>query len=376
MNEKELSELRRRLRPDRCGITHIRGCCVNENREVIAQFDQSLALLGQDESERFLALLKRALSGTLGKHLVDISFTTQQVVDSDEHRLLMSLRDSRLKDEEAVQRFFQRAIEGLEVEGNYLILLAHDVYDVPYRSKDGEEQGDASADVYSYILCAVCPVKLTKPALSYRAAENEFYSRAVDWLVAPPETGFLFPAFDNRCANLYDSLLYTKDPGDAHEGFVQSVFQCQPPMPAQVQKETFQSVLGDALEEECSMEVVQAVREQLCDMLAEHKETPDAGPLVLSKGAVKCVLRSCGVSDSHVERFDGKYDGAFGADTALTTQNLVDPKHIQVCTPNVTIQVDPERSDLVEARVIDGKKYILIRADEGVEVNGIAVHID
>lgn len=376
MNEKELSELRRRLRPDRCGITHIRGCCVNENREVIAQFDQSLALLGQDESERFLALLKRALSGTLGKHLVDISFTTQQVVDSDEHRLLMTLRDSRLKDEEAVQRFFQRAIEGLEMEGNYLILLAHDVYDVPYRSKDGEEQGDASADVYSYILCAVCPVKLTKPALSYRAAENEFYSRTADWLVAPPEVGFLFPAFDGRSANLYHTMFYTKDPGDAHEGFVQAVFQCQPPMPAQVQKETFQSVLGDALEEACSLEVVQAVRDQLCDMLAEHKELPDADPLTLSKGAVKCVLKSCGVSDSHVERFDGKYDDAFGADTALSTQNLVDPKHIQVCTPNVTIQVDPERSDLVETRVIDGRKYILIRADEGVEVNGIAVHID
>ena len=115
---------------------------------------------------------------------------------------------------------------------------------------------------------------------------------------------------------------------------------------------------------------------KLCDMLAEHKETPDAGPLALSKGAVKCVLKSCGVSDSHVERFDGKYDDAFGADTALTTQNLVDPKHIQVCTPNVTIQVDPERSDLVETRIINGTKYILIRADEGVEVNGISVHID
>ena len=376
MNQKEISELKRRFRLGKNAIGRIYGCYVNSQKEIVSYLDESLDRMPEEEAEKYLALLKKTLSGALGRNLIDIVFSTQQVADSDEHRRLMALRDSRLMDEEAVQNFFQRAIEGLDMEGNYLILLAHDVYDVPYRSKDGEEQGDASADVYSYILCAVCPVKLTKPALSYRAAENEFYSRAVDWLVAPPETGFLFPAFDNRCANLYDSLLYTKDSGEAHEGFVQAIFHCEPPMPAQIQKETFQSVLGDALEEECSMEVVQAVRDQLCDMLAEHKETPDAGPLALSKGAVKCVLKSCGVSDSHVERFDGKYDDAFGADTALTTQNLVDPKHIQVCTPNVTIQVDPERSDLVETRIINGTKYILIRADEGVEVNGISVHID
>ena len=134
MNEKEIGELRRRFRPDRSSITHVRGCYVNEAKEIISQFDQSLAMMTQEESEKFLALLRKTLSGGIGKNLVDISFETQQVVSGEEHRLLMALRNSKLQDEGAVQALFQRCINALELEGNYLILLAHDTYDVPFRS--------------------------------------------------------------------------------------------------------------------------------------------------------------------------------------------------------------------------------------------------
>ncbi len=375
MNEKEIAELRRRIRPDKSSITHVRGCYVDESREIVAQFDQSLALMGQEEGERFLAILRKTLSGTLGKNLIDLTFTTRQVVDSEEHRLLMTLRDSGLKDEEGVQTFFQRVIQALTLEGNYLILLARDTYDVPYRSRDGEEQADASAEIFSYILCAICPVKPTKPALSYYVSENEFHNRQADWLVAAPEVGFLFPAFDGRSTNLYNALYYTRDTKENHPELIEAVFRCPAPLPAQVQRESFQVLLGETLEEECSLDVVQAVREQMCELIAEHKESGEEEPLVLSKGAVKCMLRSCGVSDSRVESFDGKYDAQFSEETELSPRNLVDARQIELTTPDVTIRVSGDRSDLVETRVINGVKYILIRADEGVEVNGINVHI-
>ena len=372
MNEKEIAEIRRRFRPDKNNITHVRGCYVNEKREIVSEFDPSLALMSQEESEKFLAILKRTLSGTPGKHLIDLSFTTQQVVDSDEHRLLMALRGSGLKD--AVGEFFRRVIQGLALEGNYLILLAHDAYDVPYRSRDGETQADASSEVYSYILCSICPVKLTKPALSYHVHENQFHALGTDWVVSAPELGFLFPAFDDRSTNLYNALYYTRDSGENHPELVEAVFRREAPMPAAAQKETFQTLLSDTLADECSCEVVQAVHDQLCELVEEHRERKEAEPLTLSKGAVKCVLKSCGVSDSHVEEFALRYDDAFGADMALSPRNLVE-KQIEVCTPDVVIKVSPERSDLVDTRVIDGVKYILIRADEGVEVNGVPVHI-
>lgn len=377
MNEKEIAELRRRFRPDRSSITHVRGCYVNESREIIAQFDQSLALMTQEESEKFLALLRKTMSGTLGKNLIDISFDTQQVVSGEEHRLLMNLRSSGLQDEQAVQTLFERCINSLEMEGNYLILLAYDRYDVPFRSRDGEDQADGgNGEVFSYVLCSICPVKPTKPALSYHVQVNEFRDQKMDYLVCAPEVGFLFPAFDERSTNLYNALYYTKDAEHGQEAFVDSVFRTPPPMPAVVQKQTFQSVLGEALGEECSFQVVQSVHEQLCGLIQEHKESKEPQPLTISRKTVGQVLSSCGVSQQRAEAFARQYDEAFGEDTDLSPKNLVDPKHIQLKTPDVTISVNPERSDLVKTQMINGTRYILIRADEGVEVNGVNIHIN
>ena len=152
MNEKEISEIRRRFRADKSNITHVRGCYVNEKQEIVSQFDQPLSLLPQEECENMLSVLRRTLSGTLGKNLIEMPFTTAQVVDSDEHRLLMALRDSKLTDEEAVRMFFEKVIASYRPEGTYLILLANDTYDVPYRAKDGETLEDASENIYNLSL--------------------------------------------------------------------------------------------------------------------------------------------------------------------------------------------------------------------------------
>ena len=375
MNEKEVAELRRRFRPDRSGVSHVRGCYVNENREIVSRFDQPLGVMTQEENEKLLALLKRTLSGTLGKNLLDISFATQQVVRGLEHKRLMDLRGSELKDEEAVEALFQAIIQSVNLEGNYMIFLAHDAYDVPYRGKDGEEQEDASSEVFSYLLCSICPVKLTKPALSYYVQEGEFHTRTADWVVAPPALGFLFPAFDDRSANIYDALYYTKDIQDMQEALIGAVFGTDAPMPAAQQKESFQSVLGETLEEDCCLQVVQAVHDQLCGLMEDHKESRDPEPLVIGKGEVRQALAANGVTQEHIQAFEKGYDEAFGADARLSPRNLVDPKKIQVTTADVTIQVSPDRSDLIQTRVLNGVKYILVRVEEGVEVNGVPVQI-
>ena len=375
MNEREVAELRRRFRQDRSGISHVRGCYVNENREIVSQFDQSLGVLTQEENEKLLTLLRRTLTGTLGKNLLDITFTTQQVVHGAEHKRLMDLRASELRDEEAVAALFQAVIQSVNLEGNYMILLAHDAYDVPYRGKDGEEQEDASSEVFSYLICAICPVKLTKPALSYQVQEGVFCTKTADWVVAPPALGFLFPAFDDRSANIYDALYYTKDIQDVQEALVASVFGAPAPMPAAAQQESFRAVLGEALEEDCCLQVVQAVHDQLCGLMEDHKESRDPEPLTIGKGEVRQALAANGVSQAHIQTFEQQYDEAFGADAQLSPRNLVDPKKIEVKTADVTIKVSPDRGDLIETRILNGVKYILVRVEEGVEVNGVPVQI-
>ena len=373
MNEKEVGEIRRRIRPDKNSIPCVLGCCVNEKGEIVSQFRQSLAIMQEDELEKLLTLLRKTLSGGIGKNLMDLSFSTQQVADSDEHRLLMALRESALEDPEVVTAFFEKTAASLTMEGNYLILLARDVYDVPYRAKDGERLEDASEEVFSYLLCGICPVKTTKPALGYYLSDNEFRTCGIDWLVAPPEAGFLFPAFDDRSSNIYNALYYSRNTGEIHPELIEGLFNVEPPMPAAVQKEAFQEILSETLSEECSYDVIQGVDEQLREMVAEHKANHVEEPLQVSRQAVVGILEDCGVSEERVEAFDGRYREVFGEEEGLSPRNLVDSTRVTLTTPGISVQVKPECSRLVETKYIDGAKYILIRVEEGVEVNGIPV---
>jgi hypothetical protein len=375
MNEKEVAELRRRLRPDKNNITHIRGCYVNERKEIISQFNESLSQMPVEDAEKYLTLFRKVLTGSIGRNLLDLSFSTQQVVDSDEHRLLTALRESALEDENAVQAFFSRTIQALDLEGNCLILLTYNTYDVYYKGKDDVTQEDNSTEQFRHILCAICPVKETKPSLNYISRESRFHIQAAGQVVGAPEIGFLFPAFDDRATNIYNALYYTRTVDHSHDSLVDAIFKTPIPMAAAVQRETFQTLLGETLEEECSYQVVQAVQDHLTQMIDVHKESKEPEPLTVSKRGLRAMLSASGVSDAHLEAFDEQFDAQFGIDAQLSPQNLVDTKHLEVKAPDVVIQVNPERSELIQTRVVDGAKCIVIRVSEGVEVNGVAIQI-
>ncbi len=374
MNQKEVNELRRRLRPEKCAVKCIYGCYVNSKKEIISYLDESLGRMSEQEAEKYLGLLKKTMSGSLGKNLIDVVFSTEQVMDSDEYRLLSALRESELKSGEIREEFYRKVIDALDMRDvNYVILLAYDAYDVPSRGKDGEV-GDSDT-VYRYILCGVCPVKDGKLELGYFAGENEFHSCAPEQIVAPPELGFLFPAFDDRAANIYNVLFYTKSAGDLHQDFLDAVFHIEPPMSAGEQREAFESALTEALAESCQLEVVRALHEQLREKIEEHRDTKDPEPLVVTTGEVEEILLRQGVSQEQTEAFRRECAERFGENAALNPENLIDSKRFEVRAGDVTLTVEPACSYLVETRVIDGVKYLLIPAGSDVEVNGLPVSV-
>ncbi|MBR7122029.1 MAG: DUF4317 domain-containing protein [Oscillospiraceae bacterium] len=376
MNEKEIGEIRRRVRRDRSNMTAIYGCYVNAQKEIVSSFRQSVGMMSENEAEKYFAVMRRTLSGTIGKNLIDISFRTAQVSDSQEHRFLMDLRKTALQDDTLRMELFQKIISSVNFDDSYLILVGCDSYDVPFKSRDDETQSDASCETYTYLLCAVCPVKQSKPGLRYVSEEKEFHDSGIAQIVSAPELGFIFPAFDGRTTNIYNALYYTHSPKKNHSAVAEALFNVQPPKPAAEQKKSFEALLTNTLKDECSLDVVQAVHEELCQCIDMHKESKVAEPLRISKEQVAMVLKSCGVSQPGVARFNVAYEEAFGFDAQLHPKNIIDNKHFEIKTPDVSIKVNPARSDLIETRVIGGVKYILICADENVEVNGVSIHID
>lgn len=375
MNTKEIGEIRRRQRRDRSNMTAVYGCYVNDKKEIISVFSRSTGMMSENESEKYFALLRRTLGGTLGKNLLDITFRTAQVAGSPEHARLMQLRGQGIGNEENRMAFYQQIINNLSMEGNYLILLGTDTYDVPFKSKDGDFQADNADESYCYILSAICPVKQTKAVLHYEPSSKEFMDGNMVNAVAAPELGFLFPAFDGRATNIYNALYYNRSPKDNHESVVTALFNTPVAKPAQEQKECFEDMLSSALSEECSLEVVQTVHDQLCQQLAMHKESKLPEALTISKDQVTDMLEGCGVSEERIAKFSVDFEEVFGLDAEVYPSNIIDTKKIEIKTDDVSIKVATDRSDLIQTRVIGGVKYILIRADENVEVNGVNIHI-
>lgn len=372
MIKQEINELKRLYTPSNCSITRICGCYVDGEKNKKTEFKEAFLSLPEEEIFKYFELLRKTLSGSLGKNLLNLDFPLASEQEGGTQAALLALRDSKLKDDALIEEFYDRVINTYEYVGNYLILLIHDAYDVPGKTTDGLTMDDASDTVFEYIMCCICPVNLSKPGLSYDNINNEFHNRIRDWVVEMPETGFLFPSFNDRATDIHSTLFYSKNPEEAHSEFVENILGCTMPLSAGTQKEAFQALIEETLGDEVEYEVVKNIHENLTEMIEEHKEIPE--PLTLDKHQVKSLFEKSGVKEEKLTDFDKLYDAAAGEDTSLFVNNVANVRTFEVKTPDVVVKVNPERADLVNTLQIDGKRCLVIEINDHVEVNGITIH--
>ena len=369
MNKKEVTEIKKQLTPNNCAITRICGCYVDGEKEKKATFKDAFLSLPEEEMFKYFDLFRKALSGTVGKNLLNMEFPLAAEKEGGTQEALLKLRDSRLTDEHLLDEFYTRVIDSYDYAENYLILLIHSVYDIPGKSSDGSEMFDASDEVYDYIQCIFCPVKLSKPALSYYADENNFHERIRDWIVEMPDAGFLFPAFNDRSSDIHGLLYYSKNAENLDNGLTDNLLGCVPPLTAGNQKEAFKILIEETLADTCSYDVVKNIHENLNELIEQHADNPE--PLELDKAEVKYLFQKSGVESEQMETFEQQFDAAAGENATLLASNVASTKKFEIKTAEITISVSPEFADLVETRVIDGRTCIVIGVDDHVEINGI-----
>lgn len=371
MTKQEIAEIKKLYTPRNCSITRICGCYVDGEKEKKAQFKDAFLALPEEEMFKYFQLLRKSLSGSPGKNLLTLDFPLESERYGGTQEFLLKLRDSKLKDDALLEQFYDKVIESFEYVGNYLILLIHDVYDVPGRTTDGITMEDASDEVYEYLLCCICPVNLSKPGLSYDAENNTFRNRIRDWVVDMPLLGFLFPAFTDRTSDIHSTLYYTKDTDELDMNFIDGILGCPMPLSAGSQKETFQAIVEETLGDACSIETVINIHEKLNEMIEENKDNPE--PLSLDKNEVKSLLASSGVKDERLADFDRHFDETAGEKTSLYVNNVASTRTFELKTPDVVIKVKPERADLIDTAVLNGRHCLVVEITDQVEVNGIPV---
>lgn len=375
MTRKELNEIKSQYTLENCGILRLCGCYVDGERNKITQFNENFLNLPEEEKHKYFDIFKKTLSGTPGKNLIDMKFNVDAYADEGARTFLMNLRDSGLKDDRLLDEFYDRIINNYSYVGNYLIILINQVYDIPTVTTDNIEMDDASDEVYSYILCSICHVNLSKPGLGYDEEDNNFHDKKQNHMVDVPDVGFLFPAFNKRSADEDMTMFYTKDVSEFEDGLIDCLLDCVAPLPAKQQKETFTSLVSEAVGEEADLQVVKNIHANL-EQIIEEKKQESPAPVMLDKNEMKNLLEKSGVKEERLENFEEHFEMAAGEHGKLVASNVSSGKKFEVKTPDVVIKINSDKTDIVSTQVIDGRQCLVIQIDERLEVNGISVNPD
>ncbi|NLK95100.1 MAG: DUF4317 domain-containing protein [Clostridiales bacterium] len=411
MRKKDILELKKRLKKDHCTFTKMCGCYVNGEKNIILKFRETFLNLDEDEYFKYLEIAKKVLTGTIGNNILELNFPTDADLKNEKQLSLMALKNSKLKDDNLLDEFYQNIIDNYDYTGNFLIIVFHDAYDIITKTTDNLKL-DESEEVYEYILCAICPVSLSEPGLRYFEEENKIKARIRDWVVDAPTNGFVFPAFIERSTDVNSIMYYTKNAKDTHPELMEDALGCTSRQTATIQKETFQSIIKESFstDEEKSDKIFMEVQDNLNNMIEEHNaiyEDTDAEPITLTNKDIQNLLIESGVPEEVTTKIEKSYTENFGEDLPLA-ENLIDSKtlkaneqrkkeehllkqvetlktqleevnkEVAVDSENteeydVVLNVKPEKIPEIKSEIINGQKCIVIPINENeqAKVNGL-----
>lgn len=381
MIKKEINEIKSLFDTiQECNILRLAGCYVNGEKMKVKTFNERFSNIPEEEMYKYLEIFRRTLSGTPGKNLMDAAFIDDNP-DNAGKALLNKIRESELKDEDALDIFYDKVIENYSYVGNYLILVIYQAYDVPGMTTDGIEMDDASDEVYKYILCSICPMKLTKPGLGYDDDLGEIHTMRQIFAVELPETGFLYPAFNERSSD-DGSILYSSKRSDyLQDSMLDKVLNVSITLPAKQQKEGFTEFVTEVLGEDTSFETVLSIHENLNETV-ENKKSEMAGETIfLEKQEVRNVFEKSGVPAEKLTTFDSKFDEQFTVkegpavkvEEKLCAENVAPLRNFEVKNANMVLRLKSRKTDIIGTRIIDGKKCLVIEMTDDLTVNGIPV---
>lgn len=411
MNKKEVMEIKRRFKKEGCTFTRMCGCYVDAEKNKVVNFGQTFLNLEEEEFFKYLEIAKKVLSGNIGNNLLTLDIPLEEERAGGRQQFLMGLRESRLKNDELTERFYDMVIDSYDYAGNYLILLFHDAYDVMTKTTDNNRL-DESEEVYEYLLCAICPVSLSKPGLGYRADENRIGPRIRDWVVGVPDTGFLFPAFNDRTTDIHSLLFYTRDTKEPHSEFMESGLGCGARRTATEQKNLFSHIVKHALgnDGESSEEALFELQQKMSDYIEEQEVFVDEETGVILEGEeLSRLIADTRISDDAASSIKEAYDRSFN-DQLPEVAHLIDTKSLEegtrireqqllrqqveelkeqvakhtapdeedgfddgIKTYDVILRVKPEKVPQIKSQTIDGRKCLVIPLDdnEHAAVNGV-----
>ncbi len=373
MEKREIAEIKKQLAIDKAVITKISHCYVNGEKEVLSEYITSGQSISEDEEYKYLELFKAMLTGAVDKKLLNLSFPTVEESEGGAQNLLYKVNENKREDD--VKRMHRNIIDNLAYGVNYTIITGFFSYDVPAKASDGAVLEDGET-TFEFMLCAVCPVKMSKAGLTFNVSEGKFEEITQIPVVEKPVLGFMFPAFNDRACDIHNMLYFSKKEDEIHEELISTLTGDKPPVSSKEQQTIFEKIVEEVTNDNADFELVKNIHDRITEKLDNSKfEGPQS--LILGKEEIRDILVEAGVSDDNMTKFNRVYEES-GADEidGFNAGNLMDVGKFDIESPDIKVKVSPDKTDLVEQKVIDGRKCLVISLEgNNIEVNGLYVNV-
>ena len=83
MIKKEINEIKGLYKLEECSIARICGCYVDGEKNKITKINQRFLNLPEEEQHKYFEIFKKTLSGTTGKNLINMQFTTDSYMERE-----------------------------------------------------------------------------------------------------------------------------------------------------------------------------------------------------------------------------------------------------------------------------------------------------
>lgn len=372
MNKKELNEIKKNF-TDNSGyftINSIHSAYVDAEKNIKYQANKPHSIIPDDEREVITDTLRKVMTGTIGKHLVEYEFPKDAYEEAGAQKILYNMVSAKMKDEESVIKYLEKITQNIDYASSFSILTAHCTYSIKRKNRNDEDDLDNISEEYNFIIAGICPANTNDIGLFFDEATAAISKKSNTEMIISkvPTDGFIYPVFSDRAPDVNHIMYFSKKYDKPNISIIENVLDCEFVMSAENEKARFQQLLNAVVTDELNYNVITQVNEKLREVVDLSKNETESAKI--NDKQLKHILADAGVSEEKLMALEPAYKTVVG-EAEFTASNLTDNRTV-VVTPDVTINIKKDAACRLRTSSIEGRNCLIIDLDDpNIVVNGL-----
>lgn len=324
----------------------------------------------QSEQEEIVSIIKKVLTGKIGKVLTEYEFPITTEKKNVSQELLMNMKISQFEDDDLNEIFINKIKDGVKTDGAYTVLSVNFTISVYDKNAD-------HSDEVSFVVTAFCPIKLRIDGFIYNDESNTVEKKtSTDRILEQASDGFMFPTFTDRQEDVNHVMYFSKNAGKPNVGIIENVLGCKYIMSSEQQKTYFWGMVANVLGEDLNYDMIVNINEKLSDLVQASEGLKEAREIDCAD--IQHILEKCDVPKDKLDDFGKIYDKVMSSRySSFIAANVCDEK-VNIKFGNSSLKIDYKKAaTALDVQMVNGRKCLVFPLDSAeISVLGIDTSVN